>query len=95
MPFVRAGRSNRIKPTWTYGGAMSIKYMAQALTESLLAIAPASSLNKSISQERAQHQSQDTDPKTDLQANLQTELQIDQQTGLQADLKINSVSVNQ
>ncbi|MAC45355.1 MAG: iron-hydroxamate ABC transporter substrate-binding protein [Oceanospirillum sp.] len=103
MPFVRAGRSNRIKPTWTYGGAMSIKYMAQALTESLLAIAPAPSLSKSISQERALHQSQNTNPKTDLkaalktdlQANLQTELQIDRQTGLQADLKINSVSVNQ
>ncbi|WP_211224647.1 iron-siderophore ABC transporter substrate-binding protein [Oceanospirillum beijerinckii] len=107
MPFVRAGRSNRIKPTWTYGGAMSIKYMAQALTESLLAIAPAPSLSKSISQERALYQSQNTDLKTDLkadpkaalktdlQANLQTELQIDRQTGLQADLKINSVSVNQ
>ncbi len=103
MPFVRAGRSNRIKPTWTYGGAMSIKYMAQALTESLLAIAPTPSLSKSISQERAQHQSQNTAPKTDpktalktdLQANLQAELQINRQTGLQADLQISSFSVNQ
>lgn len=95
MPFVRAGRSNRIKPTWTYGGAMSIKYMAQALTESLLAIAPTPSLSKSISQERAQHQSQSSGPKTDLQANLQAELQINRQTGLQADLQISSFSVNQ
>jgi len=40
MPFVRSGRSNRIKPAWTYGGAMSLGYMAEALTESLLEIAP-------------------------------------------------------
>ncbi len=40
MPFVRAGRTNSIRSTWTYGGAMSIGYMADALAVSLLEIAP-------------------------------------------------------
>lgn len=40
MPFVQAGQSHRVRPAWTYGGAMSLRYMAEALTESLLEIAP-------------------------------------------------------
>lgn len=40
MPFVRKGRIRAVPSTWTYGGAMSLKYLAQALTDSLLAIAP-------------------------------------------------------
>ncbi|NRA55950.1 MAG: iron-siderophore ABC transporter substrate-binding protein [Gammaproteobacteria bacterium] len=42
MPFVRAKRVNSIAPSWSYGGAMSIGYIAQAITDSLLALAPAS-----------------------------------------------------
>ncbi len=40
MPFVRGKRMNSIEPAWNYGGAISIEYMAQALTRSLLEIAP-------------------------------------------------------
>ncbi|MCL1046972.1 iron-siderophore ABC transporter substrate-binding protein [Shewanella electrodiphila] len=40
MPFVRHNKMNSIAPAWNYGGAISIEYMAQALTKSLLAIAP-------------------------------------------------------
>ncbi|ADZ93200.1 ABC transporter substrate-binding protein [Marinomonas mediterranea] len=40
MPFVRHGKVNAIRSTWTYGGAMSLGYLAQALTDSLLDIAP-------------------------------------------------------
>lgn len=40
MPFVRHHKMNSVKPVWNYGGAVSIEYMAQALTDSLLEIAP-------------------------------------------------------
>ncbi|MEZ8823707.1 iron-siderophore ABC transporter substrate-binding protein [Vibrio amylolyticus] len=40
MPFVRGGRINSVEPVWNYGGAMSLLYTAEAITESLLAIAP-------------------------------------------------------
>ncbi|GIU17049.1 iron-hydroxamate ABC transporter substrate-binding protein [Shewanella sp. c952] len=40
FPFVRYHKMNSVKPAWNYGGAVSIEYMATALTESLLAIAP-------------------------------------------------------
>ncbi|WP_095210280.1 iron-siderophore ABC transporter substrate-binding protein [Endozoicomonas ascidiicola] len=40
MPFVRKGNTNAIASTWTYGGAMSLNYLAEAMTASLLAIAP-------------------------------------------------------
>ncbi|MEZ9820694.1 iron-siderophore ABC transporter substrate-binding protein [Shewanella sp. 10N.286.45.A1] len=40
FPFVRHHKMNSVKPAWNYGGAVSIEYMAAALTESLLAIAP-------------------------------------------------------
>ncbi|MGF1701669.1 iron-siderophore ABC transporter substrate-binding protein [Photobacterium makurazakiensis] len=40
MPFVRQHRVNSVNATWSYGGAMSILYIAEALTASLLEIAP-------------------------------------------------------
>lgn len=40
MPFVRKGHIQAVPATWTYGGAMSLKYLAQTLTDSLLKIAP-------------------------------------------------------
>lgn len=40
FPFVRHNKVNSVKPAWNYGGAVSIEYMAAALTESLLEIAP-------------------------------------------------------
>jgi ferric hydroxamate transport system substrate-binding protein len=40
MPFVRAGRFARVKPSWTFGGAFSIGYLAEAFTEALLTIEP-------------------------------------------------------
>ncbi|ARD24103.1 ABC transporter substrate-binding protein [Shewanella japonica] len=46
MPFVRHNKMNSIEPAWNYGGAISIEYMAQALTRSLLAIAPTSEIHK-------------------------------------------------
>lgn len=45
MPFVRANRVNSVAPSWSYGGAMSIKYTAEAITESLLALAPTQANN--------------------------------------------------
>lgn len=45
MPFVRHQKMNSVKPAWNYGGAVSIEYMAQALTESLLEIAPDKPIN--------------------------------------------------
>ncbi|CAM3616033.1 Iron(3+)-hydroxamate-binding protein FhuD precursor [Vibrio aerogenes CECT 7868] len=42
MPFVRHHRVNSVAPVWTYGGAMSLRYMAEAITQSLLEVAPAS-----------------------------------------------------
>ncbi|QUJ70535.1 iron-siderophore ABC transporter substrate-binding protein (plasmid) [Photobacterium sp. GJ3] len=40
MPFVRAGHVNSVASVWNYGGAMSIRYIAEAMADSLLAIAP-------------------------------------------------------
>ncbi|QFU20625.1 iron-siderophore ABC transporter substrate-binding protein [Shewanella eurypsychrophilus] len=40
MPFVRGQRMNSVESAWNYGGAISIEYMAAALTRSLLEIAP-------------------------------------------------------
>lgn len=40
MPFVQRNRVNSIAPVWTYGGAMSLGYMAEALAQSLLEISP-------------------------------------------------------
>lgn len=40
MPFVRGQRMNSVESAWNYGGAISIEYMAEALTHSLLDIAP-------------------------------------------------------
>lgn len=42
MPFVRAGRINAVPATWTYGGAMSLGYLAEAMAQSLLEISPQS-----------------------------------------------------
>lgn len=38
MPFVRSGHIRSVRPVWSYGGAMSMLYMAEAFTESLLAM---------------------------------------------------------
>lgn len=40
MPFVQNNRVNSVESVWSYGGAMSIIYNAEALTQSLLEIAP-------------------------------------------------------
>lgn len=40
MPVVRNKRVAAIESTWTYGGAMSLKYLAQAMTKSLISLAP-------------------------------------------------------
>lgn len=40
MPFVKTGRVASVDPVWSYGGAMSILYNAQAVTKALLSIAP-------------------------------------------------------
>lgn len=40
MPFVRAGHVNAVDSVWSYGGAMSIQYTAQAVTQALLEVAP-------------------------------------------------------
>lgn len=40
MPFVRAGRFGSIRSTWSYGGALSVGYLAEAITEALLAVDP-------------------------------------------------------
>ncbi len=42
MPFVQAGRVNSVRSVWSYGGAMSLLYSAEAISESLLAVAPQS-----------------------------------------------------
>jgi iron complex transport system substrate-binding protein len=41
MPVVRNKQVAAISSTWTYGGAMSIMYLAQAMTDSLLSMANA------------------------------------------------------
>lgn len=38
MPFVKQGKVASIESTWTYGGAMSLQYLAQAMTQSLLEV---------------------------------------------------------
>lgn len=40
MPFVQNDRIAAVEPVWSYGGAASIELMAEALTRSLLEIAP-------------------------------------------------------
>ncbi|MCJ8338679.1 MAG: iron-siderophore ABC transporter substrate-binding protein [Pseudomonadales bacterium] len=40
MPIVRNNRVAAVPSTWTYGGAMSLRYLAEAMTDSLLTIAP-------------------------------------------------------
>lgn len=40
MPFVKQGHVNSVRPVWNYGGAFSLQLMAEALTESLLQVAP-------------------------------------------------------
>ncbi len=40
MPFVKNERIAAVEPVWSYGGAASIELMAEALTRSLLEIAP-------------------------------------------------------
>ncbi|MDQ2193079.1 MULTISPECIES: iron-siderophore ABC transporter substrate-binding protein [unclassified Vibrio] len=42
MPFVRQARVNSVESVWNYGGAMSLQYIAEALTRSLLEVAPKS-----------------------------------------------------
>lgn len=39
LPFVQKKRVNAVRSVWSYGGAMSILYTAQAITESLLELA--------------------------------------------------------
>ena len=39
MPFVRSKRVNSVATSWSYGGAMSIQYIAEGIAESLLALA--------------------------------------------------------
>ncbi|WP_438462868.1 iron-siderophore ABC transporter substrate-binding protein [Marinomonas sp. PE14-40] len=38
MPFVKQGNVASVASTWTYGGAMSLQYLAQAMTDSLLEV---------------------------------------------------------
>ncbi|MEO0992217.1 MAG: iron-siderophore ABC transporter substrate-binding protein [Pseudomonadota bacterium] len=40
MPVVEAGKVSAMAATWTYGGALSVGYLAEAIAESLLAAAP-------------------------------------------------------
>lgn len=40
MPFVRTSRFAAVESTWTYGGPMSILYLAEAFSNSLLTIEP-------------------------------------------------------
>lgn len=39
MPFVRSGQFSPVDASWSYGGAMSILYNAEAMAQSLLALA--------------------------------------------------------
>lgn len=41
MPFVREGRFHTLPPVWTYGGAMSVGYLAEEIAAALLAADPA------------------------------------------------------
>ncbi|MBJ7536367.1 iron-siderophore ABC transporter substrate-binding protein [Marinomonas transparens] len=38
MPFVQQGKVASIESTWTYGGAMSLQYLAESITEALLKV---------------------------------------------------------
>lgn len=40
MPFVQNGHFHSVKPVWNYGGVASLTLMAEAITESLLDMAP-------------------------------------------------------
>ncbi|MEQ6885367.1 iron-siderophore ABC transporter substrate-binding protein [Salicola sp. Rm-C-2C1-2] len=40
LPVVEAGRVAPIEPTWVYGGAMSLRYLAENMTDALLTIEP-------------------------------------------------------
>lgn len=40
LPFVVGGREARVRPVWSYGGAMSAGRMARAFEEALMTIAP-------------------------------------------------------
>lgn len=40
MPFVRNNRFGSVEPTWTYGGVMSVLYLAEAMSSELLQIQP-------------------------------------------------------
>ncbi|WP_455570410.1 ABC transporter substrate-binding protein [Vibrio rumoiensis] len=40
MPFVRNGHVNEAESVWNYGGAMSMQYIAESITKSLLEIKP-------------------------------------------------------
>ncbi len=42
MPFVRKGHVNSVRSVWSYGGAMSLLYTAEAITDALLEVAPKS-----------------------------------------------------
>ncbi|MCV2402020.1 iron-siderophore ABC transporter substrate-binding protein [Marinomonas sp. C2222] len=39
MPFVQQNKVASVASTWTYGGAMSLQYLAEAMTDSLLEVA--------------------------------------------------------
>lgn len=40
LPVVDKGRVAAVEPTWTYGGAMSLRYLAENMTDALLTIDP-------------------------------------------------------
>jgi iron complex transport system substrate-binding protein len=39
MPFVKAGRFGSIPPVWTYGGALSVGYLGDAIADAMLEMA--------------------------------------------------------
>ena len=39
MPFVQNGKVASVEATWTYGGAMSLEYLAESMTDALLKLA--------------------------------------------------------
>lgn len=40
MPVVKAGHVAGVESTWSYGGALSLRYLAEAMTDALLTIEP-------------------------------------------------------
>lgn len=38
MPFVRSGQFTSIEPSWTYGGPISVGYLAQSITDAVIAL---------------------------------------------------------